>query len=257
MQQESNNPMGLEGRSFLVTGAASGIGRATAVLLSCLGARLLCTDIDKAGLEETVARLRGSGHVGRPYDLRSIEGIERWLHEACSAFGKLDGLVHAGGVSCIAPARSLGLDKLREVLLVNAESGFALAKAFSHPKVYAGSKGSIVFISSVMSLVGSPASVGYAMSKGAVNSMTRALALEFAKKKIRVNAVAPGFVKTPMFDRASQSWDEEQEKRVEGLHPLGFGEPEDIANAAAFLLADTARWITGTIMVVDGGYAAQ
>jgi NAD(P)-dependent dehydrogenase (short-subunit alcohol dehydrogenase family) len=251
------HPLDLQGRSYLVTGAASGIGRAVTVVLARLGARLLCTDIDEQGLAKTMTQLSGAGHAGHPFDLVNVEGIGSWLGEVCAAFGKLHGFVHAGGVPCVCPVKGLSLEKLRDVIRVNGESGFALAKTFVGPKVYAGSRGSLVFISSVLSLVGSPASAAYAMSKGAVNAMARALALEFAGRDIRVNAVAPGFVKTPMFDKTSAGWDDAQRASVEALHPLGLGEAEDVANAAAFLLADESRWITGTVLVVYGGYTAQ
>ena len=87
--------------------------------------------------------------------------------------------------------------------------------------------------------------------------MARSMAMELAARRIRVNCVAPAFVKTPMFEHLEKLWDSSQYARVEALHPLGYGQPEDVANAAAFLLADTARWITGTVLVVDGGYTAQ
>jgi len=257
MNQNKYNPLDLDNRSFLVTGAASGIGRSTAITLSRLGAKLICSDIDDAGLNETAARLEGQGHNLQVFDLRNVQDIDRWMIDICVSSGRLHGLVHAAGISCISPIRSLSLDQVRDTLLVNTESAFALAKAFGNPKVYAGGQGSIVFISSIMSLVGSPASVGYSLSKGAMNAMTRSLALEYSKKRIRVNAVAPGFVKTPMFEKTRTSWTKEQEDRLEGLHPLGFGEPEDIANAIAFLLGDMGRWITGTVLIVDGGYTAQ
>jgi NAD(P)-dependent dehydrogenase (short-subunit alcohol dehydrogenase family) len=136
-------------------------------------------------------------------------------------------------------------------------SAVALAKAMHSKRVYAGDSGSIVFISSIMALAGSPGAIAYSMSKSALHGVARSLALEYAAKRIRVNCVVPGFVRTPLFDRTEKLWDPEQRKSVELQHPLGFGDPIDIAHAVAFLLADTGKWITGTALVVDGGYLAR
>lgn len=251
------HPMNLSGRRYLISGAGSGIGRATAVLLSRLGARVACADIDSSGLEESLGLLNGGGHCALVYDFRDLNGIADWLAETARNFGALHGLVHAAGIPAPWPLRSLSVELLKDVLTVNTEAALLLTKAFQGRKIYAGVNGSVVFISSVMGSVGSAAAVAYSMTKAALDGMARSLAIELAARRIRVNCVAPAFVRTPMLDRVGASWDSEQRAAVEALHPLGFGLPEDIANAVAFLLADTGRWITGTVLIVDGGYTAQ
>lgn len=214
-------------------------------------------DKDAAGVAETAALLDGERHHVDVFNLRELSEIPAHVEAIASSFGKLHGFVHAAGIPGTMPLRALTPEAWRETFLVNTESALALSKVFQSKNVYAGESGSIVFITSVMGIVGDKGNVAYAMSKGALNSATRSLALELASKKIRVNSVAPAFVRTPMYVKAEQVWTPEQRAMVESLHPLGIGEPEDIANAVAFLLADTARWITGSTLVVDGGYTAR
>lgn len=155
--------------------------------------------------------------------------------------GALFGVVHAAGLSCIQPARLLEPSYYRDVMLVNTEAALALARGFLSKKVSEPSGGYIVFVSSVMAWAGSPGAVAYGMSKAALTGMAKALAVELAPRKIRVNCVAPRFVKIPMFDRVFGMWDADQRSRVESEHPLGLGEPADVANAIAFFLADSGR----------------
>lgn len=250
------NPMDLSGRRFMVTGAASGIGREISIMLSRLGAALICVDIDEFNLQHTLASLNGEGHSLQVYDLRDIDLIPDWMVSLCSANGHLNGVVHAAGIQSICPLRSLNSSEWRKVFIINTEAGLSLAKGMLKRGVYAGKDGSIVFISSVIGMVGSPGSISYSLSKSALIGMTKSLALELAPKQIRVNCIAPGFVQTPLYDRMTLAWNTEQRERVEALHPLGIGKPVDVAHAAAFLLADTGRWITGTALIVDGGYTA-
>lgn len=252
-----HNPLDLSGRRFLVTGAASGIGRATSILISRLSGLVAGVDQDREGLEKTLADLKGSGHTRYGCDLRDLESIPQWVSELVERWGPLHGVVHAAGVPCRVPLRVLGRESYRDMFAVNTEAALSLTRVFQSRKVYAGASGSIVFLSSVMAIGGSAAAVGYSMSKAALIGMARSMAVELAPRGIRVNCVAPGFVRTPMFDKVAESWDQEQEAQIKALHPLGWGEPEDIANAVAFLLADTGRWITGTVLIVDGGYTAQ
>jgi NAD(P)-dependent dehydrogenase (short-subunit alcohol dehydrogenase family) len=250
-------PLGLDGRRFLVTGAASGIGLATSQLLSRLGGRVVAVDSNAEGLAHVLGNLEGTGHMSQCLDLREIERIPSLLVDLAAAGGFLSGLVHAAGLPCIRPVRLLEPAAYRDVLLVNAEAALALVRGFQHKQVADPSGGSIVLLASVMALVGSPGAAAYGMTKAAVIGLVKSLCMELAPRRIRVNCVAPGFVKTPMFDRLSGLWDADQRAQVEAQHPLGLGEPADVANAIAFLLADTGRWITGSVLVVDGGYTAH
>jgi len=252
-----HNPLDLAGKRVLVTGAASGIGRATAILISRLSGCVAGVDQDREGLEKTIAQLQGGGHTHYACDLRDLSGIPQWMPQLAGRWGSLHGLVHAAGLPCVVPLKVLSPETYRDVFTINTEAALALARAFQRRKVYAGISGSIVFISSVMAIVGSPAVAGYSMTKAALIGLARSLAIELAPRRIRVNCVAPGFVRTPMLGKAAKFWDPEQEARIADLHPLGWGDPEDIANAIAFLMADTGRWITGTVLTVDGGYTAQ
>jgi NAD(P)-dependent dehydrogenase (short-subunit alcohol dehydrogenase family) len=254
----ASNPLQLDGRHILVTGASSGIGRSTALLLHRLGARLSLVDLDEAGLAALLAEL-GPGGPAVPHvaDLSEVAAIEALVGRCVTANGLLNGVVHCAGIQAIVPVRTLQIEGWRRIFAVNTEAALMLGKSMSSKKVYAGEHGSLVFISSVMGMVGSVGAIAYSMSKAALDGMARSLSLELAPRRIRVNCIAPGFVRTPLLERTGKLWDEDQRKAVEDLHPLGFGEPEDVANAAAFLLADTGRWITGSVMVVDGGYLAR
>ena len=251
------HPLDLRDRHYLITGAASGIGLATWRLVRRLGGRVAAVDADGDGLARATAELGGPPDQVRCFDLREVAGIPALMQDVATAGGPLSGVVHAAGLSCVQPARLLEPSKYRDVLVIHAEAALALARGFFHRKVSHPEGGSIVFLSSVMAWVGSPGAAAYGMSKAALTGLSKSLAVEFAPRKIRVNCVAPGFVRTPMFDRLSASWEEEQHARVAGEHPLGLGEAEDVANAVAFLLGDTGRWVTGSVLVVDGGYTAR
>lgn len=250
------NPMELENRVVLVTGASSGIGREVSVLLSRLGARLVLAGRRPDQLEKTLTLLEGGGHQINAFDLLDVDRIPKWMKETVCANRPLDGLVHSAGVQITKPLRMLTNANIDGVMKVNVNASFGLIKGFRQKGVCT-KPGSIVLISSVMGLVGQPGVSVYSASKGALVTLAKSSALELAKENIRVNCVAPGHVRTEMAEKLTQTLTNQQVESIQKMHPLGIGEPRDVANAVAFLLADTGRWITGTTLIVDGGYTAH
>lgn len=251
-----HNPMDLGGRTFLVTGASSGIGRETAVLLSRLGARLALTGRNAARLEETLAALDGTGHELTPLDLSCCDEIPAWLKTIAARMGPLDGLVHAAGIQNMLPLKMVESLDIDCVMQINVGAAVMLAKGFRQKGVHSD-RSSIVLLSSIMGLAGASCRSLYSASKGAIVALTKSLALELAGEKIRVNNVAPAYVQTPMFDAVKNQMGAESLEKLVAAHPLGIGRPLDVAYAIAYLLGDTGAWVTGTSLVVDGGYTAR
>ena len=248
----------LSEKNFIVTGASSGIGKATSHLIQKLGGRVFRFDVNEEGLLQDDLSLEE--HPIYPIDLTDFDLVNQTIISATKNTDKgFNGLVHCAGIPSIMPLRILGMDEYERVQRINTQAALNLAKTFSKNGIYSASSTtcSIVFISSVYGLVGSSANVAYATSKAAIIGMTKALAVELARKKIRVNCIAPGFIKTNMSDKVTPLFDEKYSERIEKMHLLGWGEADDIANGIAFLLSDSAKWITGTILNIDGGFTAQ
>ncbi|GGF24071.1 oxidoreductase [Aliidongia dinghuensis] len=249
------NPMDLSGRHVLVTGASSGIGRATAVLLSRLGARVTLTGRDADRLQQTVEIMAGDGHRAAPFDLGAIDEIPAWLRDCAQVGGPLSGLAHCAGVQVSKPIRNADAAFMSDMFRINIASGLALARAFRQRGSAVEGAG-IVFVASASAFVGQAGNVVYCATKGAVVSAARALAVELARDRIRVNCVCPALVDTEMADRFRSTMSEAQFEEYLQHYPMGIGRPEDVANAIAFLIADTARWMTGTSLLLDGGLLA-
>jgi len=247
--------MDFTGRLVLVTGASSGIGRETAILLAGMGGRLILAGRRRPALEAVSAELCGSGHRIESFDLNDADLIPDWLRQVATEEGPLDGLVHSAGIHAMTPLRVVTSADFESLFRVNAIAGAALAKGFRQRNVCTGFK-SIVFVSSVLALVGQPATSAYSAAKGALNALARSLAAELARERIRVNAVAAGLVDTAMTRKLRDGLPAPQWAAIEAMHPLGIGAPVDVARAIVFLLGDGARWITGTELIVDGGYTA-
>lgn len=250
------NPLDLTGQTILVTGASSGIGRETARLISQLGGHVVLVGRNEERLAETLRSLDGEGHRAELLDLSSTDEIPRWLKKISASSGPLHGLVHSAGIHKLRPLRVLSSHILEDVMRINVGAAIGLAKGFLQKGVCAPS-GSIVFLSSVTGLTGQAGVAAYSASKGAIVALTRALAVELAGEHIRVNCVAPGVVTTQMGQGLLGMLTPEQGAALEAMHLLGLGRPRDVSYAIAFLLAETARWITGTVLVVDGGYIAH
>ncbi len=240
----------------LVTGASSGLGRETAILLSELNARVALSGRSRERLEETLSQMSGEGHRIEPFDLNETDAIPDWIKRITAETGPLGGLVHSAGVVTTIPVQAATTARIESLMRTNVTSAIMLVKGFRRPGCALGGSG-IVLFSSVMGIIGSPGVSIYAASKAALIGFARSAALELAASGLRINCVAPAVVETEMARRAAEmTQTQEQHEAMERLHPLGFGRPRDVAHAAAFLLAGTGRWITGTTLVVDGGYSA-
>ena len=259
MKDQASTPtFGLEGRRVLVTGASSGLGRAISIELSRHGAVLILVGRNRPALEETQAALAASpDHDILELDLRDQKQIYPRTREAVERQGPIYGFCHSAGVVDTRPLQATSRESIQAILDVNLLAGLEMARVISRRDVLEAEGGSLLFISSIYALIGMPGETAYSASKGAVLAAVRALAVELARRRIRVNALSPGFVRTAMTERALSKLSGEQAQAIIEAHPLGMGTPEDVARAAAFLLAPVNGWITGTNLVIDGGFTAR
>jgi NAD(P)-dependent dehydrogenase (short-subunit alcohol dehydrogenase family) len=254
----SNNKfIDFDQKYIVVTGATSGIGQAISLELSRQNARLILSGRNEKLLNDMKEELGGRDHSTLCIDLNITESIVPALKEATHELGRIYGLCHCAGIVETRPLASVKSDSFKAMYNINLIAGIEFARFLSRRDVVDEHGGSFLFISSVYGMVGMAGQLGYSASKGAILSAVRSMAIELARRKIRVNALSPGLVKTKMTLEAFTLLSEEQVKAIENSHPLGSGKPEDVARAAAFLLAPQNEWITGTNLVIDGGYTAQ
>lgn len=248
---------GLSGKHILITGASSGIGRAAAQQFASAGARILALGRNEDRLSETISLCPGSGHQFAVLDLDHSELIVPKLKALAGQFGLFNGVFHSAGEALVLPVSLVKPDAIDSIFAPTITAALMISKAFIGRGVRADGPTSVVMMSSVSANVGQLGLSVYSASKGAISSAVRSLACEGAEKQIRFNSIVAGAIQTEMHDRLTQNLGEDSVKNYEKMHLLGFGQAQDVAMAAQYLLSDAAKWITGTELVVDGGYLCR
>lgn len=251
------NPFSLEGKTILVTGASSGIGQQVAITCSRMRARVVLIGRNEERLAETRNQLEGEGHVTLSYDLTELDGLKDMVGSIVNQIGAIDGLVNCAGISTVLPFKLMTPEKVEDFFKTNVYASIELTRQVLNIKNVNKQGCSVIFFASVMGVVGENAKSLYSLTKGALISGCRSLAIEYAPKKIRVNVVSPGIVETAINRNQPYLADPEKRKVTESMHPLGLGTTDDIANACVYLLSDASRWVTGQNLIVDGGYTIK
>jgi NAD(P)-dependent dehydrogenase (short-subunit alcohol dehydrogenase family) len=243
----------LAGKACLVTGAGSGIGRATALRFAQEGGKVAAADVRGDAAEDTAAEIGGEA-IGFEVDVTSAGSVTACIGRVADAFGALDVVVNNAGVTIVGAAHELDEPDWDRELATNLKSVYLVSRA-AWPKLVER-RGSIVNTASIAGLWAIPADAAYCASKAGVVMLTKCMALDGARDGVRVNCVCPGYIQTPMIEGyfADQPDPEEARTFATQLHPLGrLGDPGDIADAMVYLASDEAGWVTGTALVVDGG----
>ena len=252
MDNNNFNPLDFSERKILVTGASSGIGQATAIYLSKLGAQIVLNGRNEERLNSTLLQLAGKRHQIAIADLAVEEDLSSLFEKIVSDGVKLNGIVHCAGIPFVMPLQCLTKKRLSKVMENNFFPFVELVRQYAKKKYSSG--GSIVCISSILSVQPRAYEAGYIASKAAINATVTSLAFELAKKGIRINGILAGNIMTEMAKKTLQEYDNKEHlQNVIDKSLLGLGEPDDIASVCAFLLSDMSRFITGRNIYADGG----
>ena len=257
----------LTGRSIIITGAGSGLGRATAVRLAAEGARLALVDVSEAGLAETADAVRaqgeGTGFVTIVSDVSREEDVDRYVQETLAAFGRIDGFFNNAGIEGTQNlTENFGADEFDRVVAINLRGVFlGLEKVLGVMRAQ-GDGGAVVNTASVGGIRGVGNQSGYAAAKHGVVGLTRNSAVEYGIAGIRINAIAPGAIWTPMVENSMKQIDPEDPRKaaeqfIQANPTRRYGEADEIAAVVAFLLSDDASYVNAAILPIDGGQSAQ
>lgn len=241
--------------NILLTGATSGIGLETLKRLLENKNKVFAVARDFSKISNLL-ELHSDSIVPITFDLKETENIEKIFNKINLVDEKLDALIHCAGIEETIPLTLYSPAKIKNIYEVNVFAGIELLRHFTKKK-YSNDGASAVFVSSVMGVLGQPGKIGYCSTKSAVLGMVKASALEFSKRKIRVNAVLPGVVNTPMTQNLFSQISAENVEEIKAMHPLGIGEVSDIVPTIEFLISASSRWITGQNFIIDGGYSIQ
>jgi NAD(P)-dependent dehydrogenase (short-subunit alcohol dehydrogenase family) len=247
--------LGLEGKNILVTGGGSGIGRAVAIESSRVGANVVVVGRSKNRLDETLSRCAEGLHLAVSWDLAETETLNSLVSLLVRQAGSFDGVVHAAGLYISEPLRVTTKDSIQKTFAINFLAPYLLTKALAMKPNY-NPGASVVFVSSVSAAKGQGGAIAYSSSKAAINSLSRSLVAEIGRRDLRFNSVVAGLVETDLSLSIRHVIGDQAWQQLIDAHPLGIGSPQDIANAAIFLLSGKSKWMTGAELVVDGGYLA-
>lgn len=257
MCSERNEYLGISDKVFLITGASSGIGRSISRTCHEFGAKLVLLGRDEEKMLETTACMDPDSFHTILVDLADLGAVENAFDVAVTKMGKFNGFCHSAGYEKTLSIKAMKPIHYQNMFNINAVAGFEIARLLSKNRFCSELGSSFVFMSSITSLVSRVGLAAYSASKGAIVSASKAMALELATKNIRVNCVSPGTVMTPLIEKFINQLEPEPRQRRLDEYPLGLGEPEDVANLVAFLFSDRSRWITGSNIVIDGGYTSK
>lgn len=247
----TKDPFRLDGKTILVTGASSGIGRQICIEAARRGARIILTARDENRLRAVCAELEGAEHTVIPGDIWELTSSKTLV----GALPELDGVVHSAGYTKIVPVAFLSEQLLRSMSQVLYEAPVLLSQQMLKARKVR-KMGSVVFIASIAARIAMKGNATYSGLKASLCSFARCMALETAAQRIRVNTISPAQVRTAIM-QPDGPISAEMFAQYEKRYPLGFGEPEDVAYAAVYLLSDAAKWITGTDIVLDGGFLLE